>query len=130
MTENDDQMDLTVTLEEIPRTKSPKSFTPNNKKHKKSKRKKSNFWGIMKYVFPLQVYKVMVNNGTKSWFIFRRYNEFHTLHEKVSTYKARLHSYKLPFYYAAIFNNFNNLYLYAPFILDKYVHDFICTGFA
>lgn len=29
------------------------------------------------------VYKVVVNSGTKSWFIFRRYNEFHTLYEKV-----------------------------------------------
>ncbi|XP_053393801.1 serine/threonine-protein kinase Sgk3-like isoform X2 [Mercenaria mercenaria] len=29
------------------------------------------------------VYKVVVNSGTKSWFIFRRYNEFHTLFEKV-----------------------------------------------
>ncbi|XP_050403575.1 serine/threonine-protein kinase Sgk1 isoform X2 [Patella vulgata] len=29
------------------------------------------------------VYKVVVNAEGKSWFIFRRYNEFHTLHEKI-----------------------------------------------
>lgn len=40
-------------------------------------------WKALKGVFSLQVYKVVVNNGTKSWFIFRRYNEFHSLYEKV-----------------------------------------------
>ena len=44
----------------------------------------SNLMGIIKYVLPLQVYKVAVNVDNKSWFIFRRYNEFHQLHEKVS----------------------------------------------
>ncbi|XP_064604246.1 serine/threonine-protein kinase Sgk3-like isoform X2 [Liolophura sinensis] len=29
------------------------------------------------------VYKVVVNSGDKDWFIFRRYNEFHSLYEKV-----------------------------------------------
>ncbi|GFO10847.1 serine/threonine-protein kinase sgk3 [Plakobranchus ocellatus] len=29
------------------------------------------------------VYKVMVNSEGRSWFIFRRYNEFHTLYEKI-----------------------------------------------
>lgn len=29
------------------------------------------------------VYKVVVNSDGKSWFIFRRYNEFHALHEKI-----------------------------------------------
>lgn len=44
----------------------------------------SNLMGIIKYVLPLQVYKVVVNADNKSWFIFRRYNEFYQLHEKVS----------------------------------------------
>ena len=43
----------------------------------------SNLMGIIKYVLPLQVYKVVINTENKSWFIFRRYNEFHQLHEKV-----------------------------------------------
>lgn len=46
----------------------------------------SNLMGIIKYVIPLQVYKVVINADNKSWFIFRRYNEFHSLHEKVGTY--------------------------------------------
>ena len=46
----------------------------------------SNLMGIIKYVIPLQVYKVVINAENKSWFIFRRYNEFHSLHEKVGTY--------------------------------------------
>ena len=29
------------------------------------------------------VYKVVINAENKSWFIFRRYNEFHSLHEKI-----------------------------------------------
>ena len=45
---------------------------------------KHSVWKVLKGVFSLQVYKVVVNNGTKSWFIFRRYNEFHSLYEKVS----------------------------------------------
>lgn len=44
---------------------------------------KHSVWKVLKGVFSLQVYKVVVNNGTKSWFIFRRYNEFHSLYEKV-----------------------------------------------
>ncbi|XP_070194139.1 serine/threonine-protein kinase Sgk1-like [Littorina saxatilis] len=36
----------------------------------------------MSRLLPQQVYKVVVNSGGKSWFIFRRYNEFHALHEK------------------------------------------------
>ncbi|CAG2219522.1 SGK3 [Mytilus edulis] len=43
----------------------------------------SNLMGIIKYVLPLQVYKVVVNADNKSWFIFRRYNEFYQLHEKI-----------------------------------------------
>ena len=46
-------------------------------------------WKALKGVFSLQVYKVVVNNGTKSWFIFRRYNEFHSLYEKVRDQKKR-----------------------------------------
>ena len=70
---------LTVTLEAI---------TDHSKKIVKSKRLsfvQSNLLSLMKSVFPLQVYKVVVNFGDHSWFIFRRYNEFHSLHEKVST---------------------------------------------
>lgn len=48
-----------------------------------SKRNKNVFWKIFTGGLSLQVYKVVVNNGSKSWFIFRRYNEFHTLFEKV-----------------------------------------------
>ena len=33
-----------------------------------------------------QVYKVLVQVPGKSWFIFRRYNEFNTLHDKVTTH--------------------------------------------
>lgn len=42
-------------------------------------------WKLFKGGLSLQVYKVVVNSGSKSWFIFRRYNEFHTLYEKVSS---------------------------------------------
>lgn len=41
------------------------------------------FLNAMSRLLPQQVYKVVVNSGGKSWFIFRRYNEFHALHEKV-----------------------------------------------
>ncbi|XP_059149487.1 serine/threonine-protein kinase Sgk1-like isoform X1 [Physella acuta] len=37
---------------------------------------------INKIITP-QVYKVIVNCEGRSWFIFRRYNEFHTLYEKI-----------------------------------------------
>jgi len=33
----------------------------------------------------LQVYKVMVNFKDKKWAIYRRYSDFHTLHQKVRT---------------------------------------------
>ena len=42
------------------------------------------FVNAMCRLLPQQVYKVVVNSGGNSWFIFRRYNEFHALHEKVS----------------------------------------------
>lgn len=69
---------LSVSLEAI---------TDHSKKIVKYKRLsfvQSNLLSLMKSVFPLQVYKVVVNFGEESWFIFRRYNEFHSLHEKVS----------------------------------------------
>jgi hypothetical protein len=69
---------FSVTLEAI---------TDHSKKAAKSKRLSfvhNNLLSLMKSVFPLQVYKVVVNFGDQSWFIFRRYNEFHSLHEKVS----------------------------------------------
>lgn len=70
---------LSVSLEAI---------TDHSKKIVKYKRLsfvQSNLLSLMKSVFPLQVYKVVVNFGEESWFIFRRYNEFHSLHEKVSS---------------------------------------------
>jgi hypothetical protein len=45
---------------------------------------RSRLMKLFKGSLSLQVYKVVVNSGAKSWFIFRRYNEFHTLFEKVS----------------------------------------------
>lgn len=71
---------LSVSLEAI---------TDHSKKIVKYKRLsfvQSNLLSLMKSVFPLQVYKVVVNFGEESWFIFRRYNEFHSLHEKVSSF--------------------------------------------
>ncbi|KAK7488519.1 hypothetical protein BaRGS_00020304 [Batillaria attramentaria] len=43
---------------------------------------KKRFLNVMTRLLPQQVYKVVVNSDGKSWFIFRRYNEFHALHEK------------------------------------------------
>lgn len=45
--------------------------------------RRSRIWKLFKGGLSLQVYKVVVNQGPNSWFIFRRYNEFHTLFEKV-----------------------------------------------
>ena len=55
----------------------------HEKDHVKKRLHGHSVWKALKGVFSLQVYKVVVNNGTKSWFIFRRYNEFHSLYEKV-----------------------------------------------
>ena len=38
------------------------------------------------FLSAIQVYKVVVNAGEHSWFIFRRYNEFHSLYDKVSPF--------------------------------------------
>jgi len=62
------------------------SLSKNEEKQLKCagfKQTKSVIWKIFRGGVSLQVYKVVVNNGSKSWFIFRRYNEFHTLFEKV-----------------------------------------------
>jgi len=48
-----------------------------------SARSRGRIWRLFHGRLSLQVYKVVVNNGARSWFIFRRYNEFHTLFEKV-----------------------------------------------
>lgn len=40
-------------------------------------------WNILTSLFHVQVYKVVVNSAGRTWFIFRRYNEFHSLYEKV-----------------------------------------------
>ncbi|XP_077991813.1 serine/threonine-protein kinase Sgk1-like [Glandiceps talaboti] len=41
------------------------------------------------------VYKVVVNRGGKTWFIFRRYNEFHRLHETLKKQYSEI-NVKLP----------------------------------
>ena len=64
-------------------TKAEQNSVNKEDKDVKKKLHGHSVWKALKGVFSLQVYKVVVNNGTKSWFIFRRYNEFHSLYEKV-----------------------------------------------
>lgn len=43
------------------------------------------------------VYKVAVETNGRKWFVLRRYNEFHTLYDKVKkVYPEQLHNFKLP----------------------------------
>lgn len=39
--------------------------------------------------FAAQVYKVVVKTPLRSWFVFRRYNEFHALHNEVQKEKKK-----------------------------------------
>lgn len=95
---------LSVSLEAI---------TDHSKKIVKYKRLsfvQSNLLSLMKSVFPLQVYKVVVNFGEESWFIFRRYNEFHSLHEKVSKSSIHITCYNLCFSTWRVKNNMFKLF--------------------
>ena len=48
---------------------------------------------VLGVISHLQVYKLVVQVGNKTWFLFRRYNEFHTLYEKVMfEYVSSLHN--------------------------------------
>lgn len=93
-----ESLDLSLRLEE----RGSESKKATLKKHCKSIRKNKNLWGLIKFAFPLQVYKVVVNTGEQSWFIFRRYNEFHGLYEKVRLY-IYIYIYTVSPVYKAIF---------------------------
>lgn len=70
---------IEISLELMP------SKTEKEDKKTKKLRRRSSLWNTLtQNLFTLQVYKVLVRSGDKNWFIFRRYNEFYNLHEKVS----------------------------------------------
>ncbi|XP_060069915.1 serine/threonine-protein kinase Sgk1-like [Ylistrum balloti] len=78
MEENIKKLKITVLPQLSQQSKSTKRNEWDN-----FKRSPTAFWNVMKQLFSLQVYKVLVRNGDKSWFLFRRYNEFYGLHEKI-----------------------------------------------
>lgn len=77
-----DDQDLIITL--VPHLSEQSTDKKGLQKMENFKKSRSGLWKVMKHIFSLQVYKVLIRNGDKCWFLFRRYNEFYGLHEKVS----------------------------------------------